>query len=182
MKLSHLFIAAALAVLTACGPTDFAERSETVERSFTVRDIDRANRSFAVVGGGQRFNLKVSDAIVNFDQIEVGDEVLVEYIEAVAVGMADPSDTGETYAVDGVVVAPEGAKPGIAGADVVSTVVEFVSYDPSSKVAVVRLPDQSIYATKVSREMRRFAAARVPGDRIAVDIATGIAVAIVPAG
>ena len=182
MRLSHLFLAAGLAALAACGPTEFAERVDTIERTLEVREIDRENRSFAVVGDGQRFNLKVSEDIVNFDQIEVGDQVLVEYIEAVAVGMADPADTGETYAVDGVIVAPEGAKPGIAGADVVSTVVEFVSYDPASKVAVVRLPDQSIYATKVRRELRRFAAARVPGDRIAVDIATGVAVAIVPAG
>lgn len=182
MKLIKLFSAAALVALSACAPTDFAEQTETVERTLTVREINPENRSFAVTGDGQRFNLTVSDAVVNFDQIEVGDKLNVSYVESVAVGMALPEDTGETIALEGGVLAPEGAKPGIAAGEVFSTVVEFISYDPETKVAVVRLNDGNIYAAQVRRELRGFAAARQPGDRIAVDIASGFAVAIEPAG
>jgi hypothetical protein len=181
MKIIHFVFAAALFVVTACAPPDFAERTDTKERTLTVREIDRVNRSFAVTGDGQRFNLRVSDAVVNFDQIEVGDKLNVTYFESVAVGMALPEDDGETLALEGVVFAPEGAKPGIAGADLVSTVVEFVSYDPKTKVAVLKTMEGNIFAAEVRRELRKFAAARVPGDRIAVDIATGFAVAIEPA-
>lgn len=180
MKLTTLLSAAALVVLTACAAPDFAERSETVERTLTVREIDTENRSFAVTGDGQRFNLTVSEAVVNFDQIEVGDKLNVTYVESVAVGMALPGDAGETIALEGGISAPKGAKPGVAGAEILSTVVEFVSYDPESKVAVVRQKDGDIYV-KVRRELRSFAAARQPGDRIAVDIASGFAVAIEPA-
>jgi len=91
-------------------------------------------------------------------------------VESVAVGMALPEDTDETIALEGAVVAPEGAKPGVAGAEVFSTVVEFISYDPKSKVALVELNDGNIYAAKVRRELRAFAAARQPGDRIAAAI------------
>jgi len=182
MKLTTLLAAAAFAALTACAPADFAERSETVERTLTVREIDRENRSFAVTGDGQRFNLTVSDAVVNFDQIEVGDKLNVTYVESVAVGMALPEDAGETITLEGAAVAPEGAKPGVVAGNVLSTVVEFMSYDSDSNVAIVRLNDGNIYAAKVSRELRAFAAARQPGDRIAVDIASGFAVAIEPAG
>jgi len=94
--------------------------------------------------------------------------------------MALPGDAGETIAMEGGVSAPKGAKPGVAGAEILSTVVEFISYDPESKVAVVRQKDGDIYV-KVRRELRSFAAARQPGDRIAVDIASGFAVAIEPA-
>ena len=181
MKLAALFSAATLIALTACGSPDFAERSELVERTLTVREVDEGNRSFAVTGDGQRFNLRVSDEVVNFDQIEVGDKLKVQYAESVAVGMALPDDTGETILQNGIVVAPQGAKPGIIGADVISTVVEFVSYDPKTKIAIVKLNDGSFYSAKVKRELRSFAAARRPGDRVVVDIAFGFAVAIEPA-
>jgi hypothetical protein len=110
----------------------------------------------------------------------VGDKLNVTYVESVAVGMALPSDDGETVAVEGGLSAPEGAKPAAAGFEMLSTVVEFISYDPSSKIALVEREDGSIFSTKVSRELRSFARARVPGDRIAVDIASGFAVAIEP--
>ncbi|HSF92313.1 MAG TPA: hypothetical protein VLA51_08905, partial [Paracoccaceae bacterium] len=147
MKLTTIISAAAFVALSACAPTDYAERSETVARTLTVREIDRENRSFAVTGDGQRFTLTVSEAVVNFDQIEVGDKLNVTYVESVAVGMAVPEDSGETIAIEGAVVAPEGAKPGIADAKLVSRVVEFVSYDPGSKIVVLRLNDGSIYST-----------------------------------
>jgi hypothetical protein len=181
MKLTALFLTVALVGLTACAPTDYAERAETVERTLTVREIDAEKRSFAVTGDGQRFNLKVSDAVVNFDQIEVGDKLNVTFTESVAVGMAVADAVDETIALEGAVVAPEGAKPGIIGAEILSTVVEFISYDADTNVAVVKLTNGDIYAAKVSRELRSFAAARQPGDRIAVDIASGFAVAIEPA-
>jgi hypothetical protein len=181
MRLIPMIATAVLVFVTACGPTDFAERTETVERTLTVREIDRGARRFAVTGDGQRFVLRVSDAVVNFDQIEVGDKLNVEYVESVAVAMASPEDTGETVILEGAATAPEGAKPGIVGGEIISAVVEFVSYDSFSHIATVRTASGDLLSSKVQPEMRRFAAARVPGDRIAIEIASGLAVVITPA-
>lgn len=178
MRLTTILATLVLFVLASCGPVDFAERSETVSRTLTVREIDRDARSFAVTGDGQRFILRVSDAVKNFDQIEVGDKLNVEFVEAVAVGMADPSDTGETIDLEGAVVAGEGQKPAIAGGEFFSTVVEFISYDPATNLVVVQNKDGEVFATQVRRELRRFARSRQPGDLIEVDIATGLAIAI----
>jgi hypothetical protein len=181
MRLVSIIATVTLVLLTACGPTDFAERTETVERTLTVREIDHEARRFAVTGVGQRFVLRVSEAVVNFDQIEVGDKLSIEYVESVAVAMATPEDTGETVVLEGAVAAPEGAKPGIAGGEVISAVVEFVAYDSNRHIATVRTASGNLLSSKVQPAMRRFAAARVLGDRIAIEIATGLAVAITPA-
>lgn len=181
MRLMTIFATLALFVLASCGPVDFAERSESVSRTLTVREIDRDARSFAVTGDGQRFVLRVSDAVQNFDQIEVGDKLNVEFVEAVAVGMADRADTGETIELDGAVVAEEGQKPAIAGGEFFSTVVEFISYDPATNLAIVQNKDGEVFATQVRREFRSFARSRQPGDLIEIDIVTGLAIGITPA-
>ena len=181
MRLISILAAVTLAFLTACGPTDYAERTETVSRTLTVREIDHEARRFAVTGGGQRFVLRVSEAVVNFDQIEVGDKLNIEFIESVAVAMAPPGDSGETITVGAAESAPEGAKPGIVGGEIVSSVVDFVSYDSTSHVATVRTASGSLLSSVVQPELRRFAAARMPGDKIAIEVATGLAVAITPA-
>jgi len=181
MRLKTMISALALVALTACGATDFAENTETVQQVLTVRAIDPDNRSFDVTGNGRRFNLKVSDAVVNFDQIEVGDELNVEYTESTTVAMALPDDTGETITFEGGALAPEGAKPGAAGFEYVSTVVEFISYDFSTHQATLLTNEGSTIITAVPRNLRRFAASRVPGDMIEIDMTTAFAVAITPA-
>jgi hypothetical protein len=181
MHLKITFAAAALAVFSACAPTDFASNTETKERTLTVREIDPATRTFAVTGDGQRFNVRVSDAVVNFDQIEVGDRVNVVFTESVAVSMALPEDTGETVAVTGVAAAPVGARPGIASGQLISAVVTFVAYDPRSHSVTVRNQAGELLIAEVPRELRRFAAARQPGDQIEVALTETFAVSVTPA-
>ena len=182
MRLKTLISALALAALAACAAPDSAERTETVQEVLTVRAIDTANRSFDVTGDGRSFNLRVSDAVVNFDQIEVGDKLNVEFTESIAVSMALPNDTGETITFEGGAAAPEGAKPGAAGVEFVSTVVQFVAYDSRTKKATVTTQDGKIIIATVPRELRSFAAARAPGDLIELDRTSAFAVAITPAG
>lgn len=168
-------------MLTACGPTDFAENETLEERTLTVREIDRENRSFAVTGDGQRFNISVSDAVVNFDQIEVGDRINVAYRKSVSVAMALPGDSGETVSVNAAALPPEGARPGAFAGEVISMVVTFIAYDPRSHDATVRTEDGRLLITQVQPVLRRFAAARQPGERIVVELTEAFAVSVEPA-
>src|SRR6056297_4005571 len=99
MRLKVPLVAATFSVLAACGPTDFAVTETTLERTLTVREIDRENRTFSVTGGGDRFTIRANDGIANFDQIEVGDRVNVTFTRSTAVAMALPADTGETAVI-----------------------------------------------------------------------------------
>lgn len=181
MRLKLSLVAATLAALAACAPTDFAETTTTQERTLTVREIDRENRTFSVAGGGQRFSVRANDGIANFDQIEVGDRVRVAYTQSVAVAMALPDDTGDTVAISADARRAPGARPGAFSGEALSVVVTFVAYDPRTNDATLRTQDGSLLIVTVQPGLRRFAAARQPGERIAVELIEARAVSIEPA-
>jgi hypothetical protein len=181
MRPRLLAFAAILAAVASCAPSDFAENTTTLERTLTVREIDRENRTFSVTGGGERFSIRANDGIANFDQIEVGDRVDVVYTQSVAVAMALPDDTGETAAIRAAARPALGARPGAFTGQALSAVVTFVAYDPRSNDATLRTQDGRLLITHVQPELRRFAAARQPGERIAVELVEAFAVTIEPA-
>ncbi|MFV0515508.1 MAG: hypothetical protein ACK5MY_17995 [Jhaorihella sp.] len=172
----------ALLSLSACDTNILsAERDTTVSAVGTVREIDPANRRFVVRADGQVLTLRATDTLRNFDQLEVGDRIRVEYEESVAVGMALPGDTGQPEAIAAGAAAPEGAKPGAAGFEAVSVVVDFIAYDQRAKTATIRTQEGDILRVAVPSEMRKFAKARQPGDRIVVDFERAVAIFVEPA-
>ena len=58
-------------------------------------------------------------------------------------------------------------------------VVEFVSYDPATGVATYKTADGATNSIVVNPAMREFAAARKPGDKVAVEITRAMAISIV---
>ncbi|WP_068108780.1 hypothetical protein [Tropicimonas marinistellae] len=178
-------VLASLALLGAAGcswlpgkDTSFAERTETISLSGTVEAIDQESRLFKVRDGRTAVTFRAGPQVQNFGQIEVGDVITLDYYESVAVGMADPDDPGGAIgeAIGGV--AAPGEKPAAGMVGTLSGVVEFVSYDAATEIATVKLDDGTLERVQVQPEMQAFAAARVPGDRIAVIIDRAIAVAV----
>jgi hypothetical protein len=177
-----LALAATLSALVAagCTPPETASRQETVSVTGTVLAIDPGSRRVAVEGDERTVVYRVSDEARNFEQVEVGDEITLDYYESVAVAMADPDDSGEPLTDVFGVRAPEGTRPGVAGGQITTFVVELVSYNPSTAVATVRLPDGRVTAVTVAEELRRFAATRQPGDRVLVLIEEAVALEVTP--
>lgn len=180
MRLKFSLAAATLAALAACGPTDFAQTGTTVERTLTVREIDSANRTFSVSGGGDRFTIIANDGIANFDQIAVGDRVTVTFTQSTAVSMALPADPGATAVISADARRALGQRPGAFSGQALSAVLTFVAYDPRTNDATLRTQDGRLLITNVPVELRRFAAARQPGERIAVELIDAVAVSIEP--
>lgn len=181
MKFQLALAAVAALFLAACEPqVDYAEAVETDSRTGSVQSIDQENRRFQVLSEGQLITFKADGRVANFDELEVGDRITIEYVEGVALGMADPSDTGETMGAGIAGTAPLGAKPGAAGAEVLSGVVQFLSYDTRSHVATTRLAGGEIALFAVRPEFRSFARSRKPGDRVAVVYERAVAVSVTP--
>jgi hypothetical protein len=184
LPMKPILIAAALAVLTtAACDTDVltADRETTVSSVGTVREIDAANRRFVVRSDGRVLTLRATETVRNFDQLAVGDRIHVNYRESVAVSMAAPSDPGQTEAISIGMVAPQGARPGMAEAEAISVVMQFIAYDPRSRAATLRTGNGDILRFNVPREMRSFARARQPGDRIAITFERAAAITVEPA-
>jgi len=72
-----------------------------------------------------------------------------------------------------------GTPPGWVGGTTVDMVVEFVSYDSATGVATYKRPDGATNSIVVNPAMRQFAAARKPGDKVAVEITRAMAISIV---
>ena len=162
------------------GAVTHAERSETVSLTGTVEALFPEDRLFKVRNGGTAVVFRASPEVVNYDQLKVGDKITLDYFESVAVGMADPADPGTALGEIVVGAAAAGEKPGLAALGSGSLVVEFLSYDTLTNSATLRLPDGTIERVAVAPEMRSFAAARSPGDRIAVAVDRAMAIQVTP--
>lgn len=180
----RLAIAAAIfsaaLTLAACTPPESASRSESISVTGTVTAIDQASRRVVVQGQDRTVQYRVSDEVQNFDQVEVGDLVSLDYVESVAVAMADPDDSGEPIVDVFGGRAEPGQRPGALGAMIGTVVVEFISYDPRSHIAQIRTPEGEVVSVSVAQQLRRFASTRQPGDRIIIAIEQAVAVAVTP--
>lgn len=178
MRQALALAAAALFMASGCAMQDdsFAQRSETVNLTGTVESVDLENRLFRVRDGRTAVTFRAGPQVRNLAQLEPGDRITMEYFESVAVGLADPADPGTAVGELVVGRAAPGERPGGGAAGSFSGVVEFVGYDPATNVASIRLGDGTLEQVVVAPEMRAFAAARAPGDRIVVAIDRAIAV------
>jgi uncharacterized protein YuzE len=182
MKLGLVLAGGLTLLAAACSqPATEASRSETVSSVGVVREIEPDTRRFTVRADGQILTLRATDQVKNFDQLAVGDKIRVEYQESVAVGMALPEDDGAPVGASFVATAEEGDKPGVAAIEILSGVVEFVSYDPKTKIATLKLQDGTVAVVEVAREMRGFAKSRQPGDLIEITFQRATAITVEPA-
>jgi len=130
----------------------------------------------AITGGFQRCMAEQANA---WQQIE--DKLPLRTTQQ----QTPPQPQASGAATKTVVVAPApegGMPPGFIGANTVDMVVEFVSYDTSSGVATVKTPDSAIKSFRVNPAMRDFAAARRPGDRVAIEATNAAAISIIKVG
>lgn len=159
--------------------TDSAARSETVTLTGTIEAIDAEKREVVIAGeSGKSVVIEAGDEVQNFDQIEVGDKVVLEYIESVMVGMAVPGDDGSPEAAIVAARSALGEKPGAAEAELLTFVVEVKSYDADTKMATVIFPEGEERTLPVHEKMLDFAASRQTGDKVLVAIGRAVAIEV----
>lgn len=168
----------ALAGCASSGPTT-AEREDVIERTAVVQSVDPERRRVELLTAeGRPITVIAGREVRNFSQIEPGDTVRAVFVESVAARMAEADESGPTTGVVATQQAPLGARPGAAVATEVNTVVEVISYDPATHVATFRTPEGTVHSIVVAEPMRAFAAARQPGDRVALTLTEAVAIAL----
>ena len=157
-----------------------AQRETVIETTATVAKVDQKTREVTLrTAEGEEVTVVAGPEVRNLPQLAAGDVVRLSYLESVALRMAEPGEGGPAT---GTVIAgrnAEGERPGgIVGA-AVNMVVTFQSYDPTTAMATFVAPDGQTERVFVHPAMRAFAAARRPGDRVAVELTNAVAVSIV---
>lgn len=181
MKLRHLFPVLAVVVLGACTAMTGqqpASRGSLVTASAVVESIDQSTRQARLrdTVSGEVFTVVAGPEVTNLPQVQAGDIVEVDFFEATTLAMADPDDTGEALTTLTAARAPEGALPGGLTAVTTSMVVTVQSYDAASGLATFTLPDGRVQRATVPPELRDFAEARRPGQRVMISLTDAVAV------
>ena len=186
MKFAPLVAALLLSGVAGCGNLPGGDTTQATRQSSesivgTIREIDRENRRFVLRIDGQVLTLRANEGVINFDQLEVGDRVRVEYFESTAVSLASPDDVAAPSGQAVTLLPPEGARPGVLNLGTVTTTAEVVSYDQREHVALLRFASGATEFVAVPPEMRAFAAARQPGDRVVITYDVASAITVEPA-
>jgi hypothetical protein len=172
--------------LTGCTPPTqpgaTASASYTDEATATVTAINKAKRLITLKGqDGQVATVQATDAVRNFDQINVGDTVRINYQEQVSVlvrGRGATPLSGVVVKAAGARAAP-GQKP--AGLGVISATrsVEVVSVDRTSHTVTFRESDGTVDSFVVQNPQNyALADGLQPGTIVDVTETAGVALAV----
>jgi hypothetical protein len=188
MKPRHAIGLMAALLLMACsgmgvGPRQGGTQATLITSSATVEAVDQTTRQVQLRDNadGTSFVVTAGPEVRNLEQVKAGDQVNVDFYQAVTASMADPSDTGEPVTAVVAGRAPEGAMPGALAATSQSMVVTVVNYDDSTGIATLRTPDGRTRTAAVPPNLRTFARSRGPGSRVLVTMTDAVAVSVTPA-
>ena len=177
---------AALAMLLVAGcaetsRTRTASQESLVTATATVEAVDQTTRQVTLRDNadGSSFTVTAGPEVRNLDQIAAGDQVQIDYYQALTVDMAEPTDTGEPAAALVTARAPEGATPGGGALATTSLVVTLINYDRNSGLATFRTPDGFTRRAVVPPNLRSFAESLGAGARVLVTMTEALAVTIV---
>lgn len=155
---------------------DGAITVDTFTTTATVYGIDAAKREIKLITpDGRRSSYKAGPEVVNFDQLQVGDQVKAVLTEEVAVALgrgAAPIGTSGT----GVALAPVGGKPGGVMVDTTETTGKVIAVDANKRKVTFVLPDGTIKTVKAGTKVD-ISAVRI-GDDVTVQLSEGLAITV----
>ncbi|UNK56298.1 hypothetical protein MNQ95_08925 [Pseudoxanthomonas daejeonensis] len=180
----------ALVALAACSsspsskstaPVTLASEQVTLEGSITR--VDRTQRMVTIRGAdGGEVDFFAGEQVRNFERLQVGDRVALDYTTAVALEI-QPAGSAEVGATveQGRSVPAAGARPGGAVSETVTVVAEVVAVDAAANTVTVRGPRGNVVTLDVVREDLRAGLRRLKaGDLLRVTFSEAVAVDIRP--
>jgi hypothetical protein len=178
-----------LGLLLGCQATAQSQQQPTTvertkETAATVEAIDLAERQVTLKGpDGEVFTLHAGDDVRNLAQVEVGDQVVIRYREAIAAQLAKP---GEPASMGGVSTqatrAPAGAKPGAEVAREIKATVRIEDLDLATHT--VSFSGQSGKRQTLAVQdlgMQAFLETLKVGDEVEITYNEALAVSVEPA-
>jgi len=150
----------------------------TITFQATVESINYKARTVKLKGPqGKIVDVKVSDVVKNFDQINKGDLVNVEYYKSVALFVRKANEAPVAEEEGAVLTAPKGEKPAGVEAEVLSitATVEVIDYD--KRIVVLKNAEGDLSAYNVPESVKRFKEIKA-GDEVVLQITEALAIAV----
>jgi len=154
--------------------------AQGIKASALVTAIDKATRTVTLKGaGGQSFEVVAGDAVKNFAQIKVNDEVVVEYIRALTLEVKKGGGPRERVDSADAVRAKPGEKPAGAIGRQVTITADVIDVNPKEKTITVKGPKGNIVELDV-KNPDHFKVVK-KGDQIEANYVEAIALSLEPA-
>jgi Cu/Ag efflux protein CusF len=169
---------AAAAVAAASAPGKAAVGS-VVTASATVTAIDKATRAVTLKGPqGNEFRVVAGPEVRNFDQIKVGDQLVVTHAEALTLELKKGGGgIRERVESDDAARAKAGDRPGAAGMQTVTVVADVVAVNPRTQTVTLRGPQHTVDLRVPDR--KQFQGIKV-GDQVQARYTEAVAISMEP--
>jgi hypothetical protein len=178
-------VAAVASFAAACAmPPKPISVSDVVEASATVEAIDPATRRVRLMGADGRARIVQAGAGVrNFEQVRVGDRVVVRFTEAIGAEVVAPtSAVGSTQPTVSAERSVAGARPGASEAISLKGVVKVVSVDAEKGVVEFVGVDGAMRRVRVvDPRAQAFVRGLKSGDAVQITFTEAIALSVEPA-
>ena len=162
-------------------PDHTASSVRETTATVTVNAIDLENRVVTLERtDGSAFTVVAGDEVRNLDQVEVGDTVKVQYVEAVVASLQKPGEAVEAPEVAvGMARAEPGEKPAGAVGQQVRLTVKIESVDLDNNIVVFSTPEDGLRAINVKRAaFREYIKGLKPGDQVEIVYTEAVAVSV----
>ena len=116
----------------------------TYQETATVTGIDRDKRKVTLVGrDGTMGVFKAGPNVVNFDQIQIGDQVKATVTQELVVFVRKSGEPSSDGGVTTIALNPVGAKPGALVADTTEVTAKVTAVDLKKHKATLQFPDNT---------------------------------------
>ena len=155
--------------------------TEAVRVSAAVVGIDKAARTIDLKGPkGRLVTLAVGDEVRNFDQVQLGDQVVVRYVRALSLELKKSgSAIMEKSEKSDAARAPAGERPGGAAARQIKVLANVVAVNAKTKTITLKGPKGNQVDLHV-QDPKQFALVK-KGDQVEAIYTEAVAISVEPA-
>jgi len=151
-----------------------------VKASALVTGIDKTTRTVTLKrANGRSFDVVCGDEVKNFDQIRLGDEVVIRYVQALTLEVKKNSGLRERVEGTDSARAAAGEKPAGAIGRTVTILADVIEVSPKKKTITVKGPKGNIVELAVENPAHFKVVKK--GDQIQADYVEAVAVSVEPA-
>ncbi len=179
-----LVISVALA-MAACAhsPSSDAGRPgvvavDSIQWTATVKAVDYQKRTVTLEGPDGKTGTFNAKNVRNLDQVKIGDQVKVEYIEELAIFVRKSNEPPSAMEGTAVGLAPRGQMPGGIVADTVQITANVEAIDYQNRTITLKGPQGNVKTFKVDQSIQRFDQIQ-KGDQVVVSYTEALLITVV---
>lgn len=151
-------------------------RANVVSATATVEKIDLKKRLVTIRSTeGNAMTIQAGNEVVNLPQVRVGDKIEIDYVQSLAVRMAQPGEVRNETA-EMMTRAKPGNKPGAAELIETTVTATIMGLDRVNETATLKLPNAEMLVVKV-QDSANFDKVKV-GDTIVITYTEAVAISV----